>query len=89
MHSLTSALDGGEWSASRPGRSTPRERVPGTHWVGGSVGPRAVLNTVVKRRIPSPRRELNHRTSIVQPYHSAIPIELSRLTKRHWTASNI
>jgi hypothetical protein len=25
-HSLTSALDGGEWSASRPGHFTPRER---------------------------------------------------------------
>jgi hypothetical protein len=33
-HSLTSPLDGGEWSASRPGRFTPRERVPGTHWIG-------------------------------------------------------
>jgi hypothetical protein len=33
-HSLTSALDGGEWSASRPGRFTPRERAPGTHWIG-------------------------------------------------------
>jgi hypothetical protein len=32
-HSLTSALDGGEWSASRPGRFTPRERASGTHWV--------------------------------------------------------
>jgi hypothetical protein len=29
--SLTSALDGGEWSASCPGRFTPRERAPGTH----------------------------------------------------------
>jgi hypothetical protein len=30
MHSLTSALDGYEWSASRPGHFTPREepRVP-------------------------------------------------------------
>jgi hypothetical protein len=27
---LTSALDGGEWSASRPDRFTPKERVPGT-----------------------------------------------------------
>jgi hypothetical protein len=27
-HSLTSALDGGEWSTSRPGRFTPRERAP-------------------------------------------------------------
>jgi hypothetical protein len=40
-HSLTSALDGGEWSASRPGRFTPRERASGTHWIGGWVGPRA------------------------------------------------
>jgi hypothetical protein len=29
---LTSALDGGEWSASRPSRFTPRERAP---WIGG------------------------------------------------------
>jgi hypothetical protein len=36
-HSLTSAVDGGEWSASRPGRFTPRERAPGTHWIGGWV----------------------------------------------------
>jgi hypothetical protein len=27
-HSLTSALDGGEWWDSRPGLFTPRERVP-------------------------------------------------------------
>jgi hypothetical protein len=31
------------------------------------VGPRAVLDAVVKRRIPSPRRESNPRTPIVQP----------------------
>jgi hypothetical protein len=31
------------------------------------VGPRAVLETVVKRKIPSPRRESNPRTPIVQP----------------------
>jgi hypothetical protein len=30
-HSLTSALHGGEWSASRPARFTPRERARGTH----------------------------------------------------------
>jgi len=28
---VTSALDGGEWSASRPDHFTPRERAPGTH----------------------------------------------------------
>jgi hypothetical protein len=62
-HCLTSALDGDEWSASRPGRFTPRERAPGTHW----VGPRAAQDAVVKRKPPSPRRETNPRTPIVQP----------------------
>jgi hypothetical protein len=63
--SLTSTLDGGEWSASRPERFTPRERTPGTHWIGGWVGPRAVLDTVVKRKIPSPagNRTLELRSS--------------------------
>jgi hypothetical protein len=66
-HFLTSALDGGEWTASRPGRFTPRERVPSIHWIGGWVGPRAVLDTVMKRKIPSPRRESKPRIPIVQP----------------------
>jgi len=35
MHSLTSALDGGEWSASCPGHATPKERALSTHWIGG------------------------------------------------------
>jgi hypothetical protein len=34
---LTSALDGGEWSASRHSRFIPTERVPGTHWIGSWV----------------------------------------------------
>jgi hypothetical protein len=66
-HSLTSALDGRAWSASRPSRFTPRERAAGTHWIGGRVGPRTVLDAVVKRKIPSPRRESKPRTPIVQP----------------------
>jgi hypothetical protein len=49
---LTSALDGGEWSASPPGpRFTPGERTPGTHWTGGWVGPRAVLDTEARGKI--------------------------------------
>jgi len=51
---LTPTLDGGEWSASRTGRFIPRERTPGTHWIRGWVVPRAGLNAVVKRKIPSP-----------------------------------
>jgi hypothetical protein len=41
---LTSALYGGVWPASRLGRFTPRVRAPGTHWIGGLVGPRAGLD---------------------------------------------
>jgi hypothetical protein len=33
MHSLTSALDEGECSASHPCCSTPKEKAPGTHWI--------------------------------------------------------
>jgi len=50
---LTSSLDGGEWSASRSSRFTPRERAPGTHWIGGWVGYRAGLDAMVKRKTPS------------------------------------
>jgi hypothetical protein len=64
---LTLALDGGEWSASRPGRFTPRERAPGIHWIGGWVSPRAILDVVGKRKIPSPCQKSNPRTLIVQP----------------------
>jgi hypothetical protein len=45
---LTSALVGGEWSASRPGRFTPRERAPVSHWIGGWVDPRTDLDDVEK-----------------------------------------
>jgi hypothetical protein len=47
---LISALVGGEWSASRSGRFTPRERASDTHWIGGWVNPRADLNVLEKRK---------------------------------------
>jgi hypothetical protein len=37
---LASALDEGEWLASRPVRFTAREGAPVTDWIGGWVGPR-------------------------------------------------
>jgi hypothetical protein len=46
---------------------SPGKRAPGTHWIGGWVGARAILDTVVKRKIPSPHQESNPRTPIVQP----------------------
>jgi hypothetical protein len=45
---LTSALAGGEWSASRPYRFTPAERAPGTHWIGGWVNRTAGLDDMEK-----------------------------------------
>jgi hypothetical protein len=48
---LTSALDGGERSASRSGRFIPGEIAPSTHWIGGWVDPRAGLDSVKKRKI--------------------------------------
>jgi hypothetical protein len=56
---LTLALDGGEWSASRPGRFTAGETEPVNHWIGGWVGPRASLDTVEYRKIPCPCRKSN------------------------------
>jgi hypothetical protein len=42
------------------------ETAPGIHWIEGWVDPRAVLDAVVKRKIPSLRRESNPRTPIAQ-----------------------
>jgi hypothetical protein len=47
VHALTSALGGGEWSASRPGRFTPAVSYSDIHWIGGWAGPRAGLDTEV------------------------------------------
>jgi hypothetical protein len=51
---LTSALAGGEWSVSCPGRFTPRESAPSTHWTGGWVDPRASLDDIEKKKFMTP-----------------------------------
>jgi hypothetical protein len=49
---ITSALDGGEWSASLPGCAlSPGERTPGTHWTVGWMGLRVGLYTEVRENI--------------------------------------
>jgi hypothetical protein len=53
----------GEWSASRPVRFTSGERVTGTHWIGGWVGPRAGLDAEAKRTILAPAC---NRTAVVR-----------------------
>jgi hypothetical protein len=94
-HSVTSALDGGELSASRFGRFTPKERAPGTHWKGGWVGPRAVVDAVVKRKIPSPvgNRTLGPRFYLYATFykHSAEKntILVGRSVKKPWSFTPI
>jgi hypothetical protein len=68
---------GGDWSASRPGRFTPRERAAGTHKIGGWVGPRAVLDAISLR-------ESNPRTPIVQPIAQRyVDWAITALYKKH------
>jgi hypothetical protein len=50
------------------GRFTPPGKTHGTHSIEGWVGPTAGLDAVMKRKIPSPCRESNTRSS------SAIPL---------------
>jgi hypothetical protein len=45
----------------------PGEGAPGIHWIGGWVGPRVILDTVSKRKIPSPCQEFKSKYPIVQP----------------------
>ena len=61
---MATALEGDEGSASRPGRSLPRER-PGTHCTGGWMGPRSGLDKCGKS-VPPPGfdpRTVQHVTS--------------------------
>jgi hypothetical protein len=55
---LTSALAGGDWSASLPGRFAPS-----THWIGGSMEPRASLDNVEKILDPTGTRTPTRRPS--------------------------
>jgi hypothetical protein len=57
----------GEWSGSRPGRFTPRERTPGTHCIGGWEGPRAGPGAVVTRNKARTCRESNPDYSVCSP----------------------
>jgi hypothetical protein len=67
--SFNSALLGGEWSASRPGRFIRGERASGTYWVGGVLDTGASLDNMEKTKLLSlPGLELD--PSVVQPLAS-------------------
>jgi hypothetical protein len=67
---LTSALDGGEWSASRSGPFTP-----GTHWIGGWMDPRAEHGSEEKNS----QHVTGLEPPIIQPVAQRYITELSRL----------
>jgi hypothetical protein len=50
---LTLALHGSEWPASCPDCFTPDERAPAVYLIGRWVGPRAGLDVLVEKKIPS------------------------------------
>ena len=56
---MTTALEGGERSASHLGRFLPWER-PGTHCTGGWMGPRGGLDRYEKSRPPTGIRSPDH-----------------------------
>jgi hypothetical protein len=55
------------------------DRTPGTHWIGGWVGPRASLDAVAKRKIPS----LHWKSNPNRPNHPA-HILVAILTELSW-----
>jgi hypothetical protein len=80
LHTLTSTLDGGDWSASRASRFTLREKSPGAHWVGGWVGPGAGLDTVAKTN-PLPCQKSNP-----SPSAPSLVTILTELSQLHYTS---
>jgi hypothetical protein len=60
------------WAASRADRFNPREKAPGTHWIGGWVYPRA--GGEEKNSQPLPEFE----PPIIQPVAQRYTIELFR-----------
>jgi hypothetical protein len=80
---VTSALAGGEWSASRPDCFTPGERAPITHWITGWVGPGAGLDDVEKRKfLTLPGHELD--SLLVQPLSRYIDYTAPTIRRRKY-----
>jgi hypothetical protein len=65
----------------------PRERIPGTHWTGGSVGPRAGLDTEDGGKIICLCRGLNLDRPFVQPVVRHYTAWAKVVSVGLWTAS--
>jgi hypothetical protein len=64
---LTSALDGGDWSASRPWDFTTAGTAPEALCMCRVLGSRVDLDVIDERKISYPYQELNPNSSTVQP----------------------
>jgi hypothetical protein len=67
----------------RPSAALPRERAPGTQWIGGWVGLRAGLDALEKRKMSYPCQESNLNSSgcpALSPV--ATPTEMSPVSKQ-------
>jgi hypothetical protein len=86
---LISALDGGEWSASRPCRFTSEETAPSTHRIASWVGPKVGPGAVEKRKIShswesNPDRPVRSLSLYRHSYYESCG---KRCTVRHFLAS--
>jgi hypothetical protein len=78
-HSLTSALDGGEWSASRPGSFTPQGKILWYPLDRRQGGPRSRSGRGGEEKNSQPLLGSNPRAPIVQSVAQRYTTELSRL----------
>jgi hypothetical protein len=79
---LALTLDGGEWSASRPGRALLWGKDRGTHCTVGWVGPRASLDTEGRGKILFACRESNPGLPVLsQSYPGSDLIHYSALNR--------
>jgi hypothetical protein len=72
--SLTTALDGDDWSASHSGRFPPGEISPSTHWIGVRAG---LVWTVWRREKFCPAGESNPGLLARNPVAIPTPVPLN------------
>ena len=79
------------WAVNFAPRSLcPRERNPGTHWIGGWVGPRAGMDGFGEEKISCSCRDSNHERSISYPcHHTDYAILLSTTNINIWNILHI
>jgi hypothetical protein len=80
---LTSALDAGERSASRPGLFTLRVKAPGTHWIGDWVDYRIVTDAMGFHNCPWRESNTGRQARSLVSVLSQL-LRLFRRNSTHW-----